>query len=64
MSQLLPPHANCYEYSQLLLTVNVEIFAQYIFSRILCSVLGAQKYDVSEKLNHYSFVFFLLFFSY
>ena len=31
-------------------TVNVEIFAQYIFSR---RVLGARKYDVSEKINHY-----------
>ena len=31
-------------------TVNVEMFAQYIFSRISRSVLGAQKYDVSEKL--------------
>ena len=35
-------------------TVNVEIFAQYIFSRILRSVLGARKYDVSEKMNQYS----------
>ena len=34
-------------------TVNVEIFAQYIFSRILCRVLDARKYDVSEKINHY-----------
>ena len=39
---------------QQLTTVKVEIFAQYIFSRILRSVLGARKYDVSEKLNHYS----------
>ena len=31
-------------------TVNVEIFAQYIISR---RVLGALKYDVSEKINHY-----------
>ena len=35
-------------------TVNVEIFAQYIFSCISRSVLGARKYDVSEKMNHYS----------
>ena len=35
-------------------TVNVEIFAQYIFSLISRSVLGARKYDVSEKMNHYS----------
>ena len=35
-------------------TVNVEIFAQYIFSCISRSVLGARKYDVSEKINHYS----------
>ena len=34
--------------------VNVEIFAQYIFSRISRSVLGARKYDVSEKKNHYT----------
>ena len=33
-------------------TVNVEIFAQYIFSCISRSVLGARKYDVSEKMNH------------
>ena len=31
-------------------TVNVEIFAQYIFSRV---VSYARKYDVSENLNHY-----------
>ena len=31
-------------------TVNVEMFAQYIFSRISRRVLGAQKYDVSEKI--------------
>ena len=37
-----------------ILTVNVEIFAQYIFSRISRSVVGARKYDVSEKLNQYS----------
>ena len=35
-------------------TVNVEILAQYIFSHISRSVLGARKYDVNEKLNHYS----------
>ena len=29
-------------------TVNVKIFAQYIFSRI---ALCARKYDVSEKIN-------------
>ena len=34
-------------------TVNVEIFAQYIFSRISRRVLGALKYDVSEKINRY-----------
>ena len=34
--------------------IYVDIFAQYIFSRISRSVLGAQKYDVSEKMNHYS----------
>ena len=36
------------------ITVNVEMFAQYIFLRISRSVLGARKYDVSEKMNHYS----------
>ena len=35
-------------------TVNVEIFAQYIFSHISRRVLGARNYDVSEKMNHYS----------
>ena len=34
-------------------TVNVEIFAQYIFSRILRSALDARKYDVSEKMKRY-----------
>ena len=34
-------------------TVNVEIFAQYIFSRISRSALYARKYDVSEKMKHY-----------
>ena len=34
----------------LLTTVNVEIFAQYIFSRM---ALCVRKYDVSENLNHY-----------
>ena len=29
------------------------MFAQYIFSRISRRVLGVQKYDVSEKINHY-----------
>ena len=32
-------------------TVNEEIFAQYIFWRILRRVLYAQKYNVSEKIN-------------
>ena len=32
-------------------TVNVDIFAQYIFSGILCMTLDARKYDVSENLN-------------
>ena len=32
-------------------TVNVDIFAQYIFSRISRMALCAQKYDVSEKIN-------------
>ena len=34
-------------------TVNVEIFAQYIFSRISRRSLAARKYDVSEYINHY-----------
>ena len=34
-------------------TVNVQIFAQYIFSRISRRALDARKYDVSEKMNHY-----------
>ena len=36
-----------------LTTVNVEIFAQYIFSRISRMTLDARKYDVSENLNYY-----------
>ena len=34
-------------------TVNVDIFAQYIFSRISRRALDERKYDVSEKMNHY-----------
>ena len=34
-------------------TVNVEIFAQYIFLRISRSALDVRKYDVSEKMKHY-----------
>ena len=34
-------------------TVNVHIFAQYIFSRISRRALDARKYDVSEKMNYY-----------
>ena len=34
-------------------TVNVEIFAQYIFSRISHRALDARKYDVRGKMNHY-----------
>ena len=34
-------------------TVNVEIFAQCIFSRISHMVSYARKYDVSENSNHY-----------
>ena len=34
-------------------TVNVDIFAQYIFLRISRMVSYAQKYDLSENLNHY-----------
>ena len=41
-----PPQLSLY-------TANVEIFAQYIFSRILRMVSYARKYDVSENLNHY-----------
>ena len=32
--------------------VNVQIFAQYIFSHILHGAVDARKYDVSEKMNH------------
>ena len=52
---LLRPFATNYRPNSIhiLYTVNVEIFAQYIFSRISRRVLEAQKYDVSEKINHY-----------
>ena len=33
-------------------TVNVEIFAQYIFSCILRRALDVRKFDVSENYNH------------
>ena len=35
----------------ILYTVNVEFFAQYIFSR---RAVDARKYDVSEKMKYYS----------
>ena len=35
-----------------LTTVNVEISAQYIFSRISRRALDARKFDVSENYNH------------
>ena len=35
-------------------TVNVAIFAQYIFSRILRRGLDAHKYDASKEINCYS----------
>ena len=34
-------------------TVNVEIFAQYIYSCISRMALDARKYDVSDNLNYY-----------
>ena len=39
--------ARLYMYS-----VNVEIFAQYIFSRISRMALDARKFDVRENYNH------------
>ena len=35
-------------------TVNVEIFAQYIVSRVSRRALDARKYDASEKIDYYS----------
>ena len=35
-------------------TVNVDIFAHYISSRISRMVFDARKYDVSGNLNRYS----------
>ena len=35
----------------LISTVNVDIFARYIFSRISCRALDARKFDVSENHN-------------
>ena len=35
-------------------TVNVEMFAHYIFSRISHRVLDARKYDLSVKINYYN----------
>ena len=37
-----------------LTSLNVETFAQYIFSRILRQTLDARKCGVSEKINHTS----------
>ena len=39
-------------HSYTLPTVNVDIFAQYIFSRISRMVSDAQKYDVRENINY------------
>ena len=39
---------------QLLYTVNIEISAQYIFSRIRRMALDGQKYDFSEIINQNS----------
>ena len=43
----------CYLLFPSLDTVNVEIFAQYIFSRISRMVSDARKNDVSENIYHY-----------
>ena len=32
--------------------MNVEMFAQYIFSGISCTAIDVQKYDVSEKIDY------------
>ena len=50
-----PPHviSNLLAIDLRLDTVNVDIFAQYIFSRISRRMLDARKYDVSEKINPY-----------
>ena len=37
----------------MLLTVNVDIFAQYLFLRISWKTLDLRKYDVSENLYYY-----------
>ena len=34
-------------------TLNVEMFAHYIFSCISCRALDEQKYDMSENLIHF-----------
>ena len=45
-----PATATCPVFPQyLVLTVNVEIFAQYIFLRISRRAVDARKFDVSEK---------------
>ena len=35
-------------------TVNIEMFAHYMFSCISRKALHARKYDVSEKINRYN----------
>ena len=45
--------AETHNHVLILATVNIEIFAQYIFSRISRRALDARKYDVSEKMKHY-----------
>ena len=44
--------ADMYEIPNSQITVNVEIFAQYVFSRISRSAIDARKFDVSENHNH------------
>ena len=43
-------------YQEQVITVNVEISAQSIFSRISRMVSDTRKYDVSENLNHYRLI--------
>ena len=41
---------NVYQTTEII-TVNVDFFAQYLFSRISRMAPYARKYDVSEKIN-------------
>ena len=45
-------HSSCFHYQLATFTVDVDIFAQYIFLCISHRVLDERIFDVSENYNH------------